>query len=73
MMGNDDSNTINGLKIRPAPGTCSSYYIIYIFICNLCSGKKKCYVGRTVRPFHERVTEQIYVYTKIENLKAIWY
>ena len=33
MMGRDDSYIIDELKIRPAPGTCSSYNVVYIFIC----------------------------------------
>ena len=73
MIGNDDSYTINGCKIRPAPGTCSSYNIIYIFICNLCSGQKKCYVGRTVRPLHERVTEHRSNFYKILNDPSLKY
>lgn len=66
MIGSDDSYSINGLKIRSAPGTCSSYNVVYIFMCNLCD-RKKCYVGRTVRPLHERVTEHRANFYKILN------
>ena len=31
-----DTIKINGVKIRPAPGTCSRYNVIYIFICKIC-------------------------------------
>ena len=55
MISEKDEHSINGLNIKPAVGTCSSYNIVYIFICNLC--KNKCYVGRTVRPLHVRVRE----------------
>ena len=66
MIGKDDCYTINGLKIRPAPGTCSSYNLIYIFICKLCR-QKNCYVGRTVRPLHERVAEHRANFYKLLN------
>ena len=45
---------INGVKVKPAAGTCSSYNIIYGFVCKQCS---KCYVGRTTRPLKKRVTD----------------
>ena len=65
MIGTDSPHNINGVKIRPAPGTCSSYNVIYIFICKIC---KKCYVGRTVQPLHERVTEhRNYYYDLLKN------
>ena len=69
MIGKEDSYTINGLKIRPAAGTCSSYNVVYIFICKLC--RQKCYVGRTVRPLHERVAEHRANYYKILNDPSI--
>ena len=56
MIGSEKSYRINGVKIKQAPGTCSSYNIIYLFICKLCPSPF-CYVGRTVRTLHERVTE----------------
>ena len=48
-----DSFTINDLKVSSAPGNCSSYNVVYIFICNLCS---KIYVGRTVQALRSRVS-----------------
>ena len=66
MIGRDDCYTINGLKIRSAPGTCSSYNLIYIFICKLCR-HKNCYVGRTVRLLHERVAEHRANFYKLLN------
>ena len=54
MIVNKDKVIINGKKVQSAPGTCHSYNVIYGIICNLCN---KCYVGRTTRPLHERITE----------------
>jgi len=56
MIGSEKSYRINGVNNKQAPGTCSSYNIIYLFICKLCPSPF-CYVGRTVRTLHERVTE----------------
>ena len=49
-----DELSINRAKVKPAAGTCSSYNVIYGFVCKQCS---MCYVGRTTRPLKERVTE----------------
>ena len=49
-------NLIVSMGIKQAPGNSSSYNLIYIFICRLCPALF-CYVGRTVRTLHERVTE----------------
>ena len=64
MIGSEKSYCINGVKIRQAPGTCSSYNIVYIFICKLCPSPF-CYVGRTIRTLHERVTEHRANYYKL--------
>ena len=39
-----DEHTVNGIKVKSAPGSCKSYNIIYLAECDLCF---KCYVGRT--------------------------
>ena len=57
MIGQEDSYLINGVQVKPASGTCSSYNIIYMFICKLCNTRIKCYVGRSTRPLHERTAE----------------
>ena len=54
MISQDSEHVINGVNIKQAPGTCSNYNIVYIFVCKLC---KKCYVGRTIRTLHHRVAE----------------
>ena len=48
-----DSNkvNINGETARPANGNCSTYNVIYCFVCTKCS---KGYVGRTVQRLSER-------------------
>jgi hypothetical protein len=48
---------INGVKIKPAPGSCSSYNIIYIVLCSLCVKK---YVGRTVQQLRFRMNGHRY-------------
>ncbi len=65
MVSSENSYTINGLIIKPAPGTCSSYNIVFFFISRLCVGQKKCYVGRTIRPLHVRVKEHRNAFYKI--------
>lgn len=47
-----ESHEINDHITKSAPGNCSSYNVVYIFICNICD---KNYVGRTVQKLRERV------------------
>lgn len=54
MVTDKDELLINGNKVKPAAGTCSSYNVIYGIVCKQCS---KCYVGRTTRTLKERVTD----------------
>ena len=54
MIINKEELLINGKKVKSTPGTCHSHNVTYGIICNLCN---KCYVGRTKRPLHERITE----------------
>ena len=54
MIATDDIYAINNIKIKPAPGTCSSYNLIYIFMCTACH---KNYIGRTTRFLRVRVNE----------------
>ena len=44
----------NNKTFRTATGSCSSYNIIYLVICKLCS---KHYVGRSTRPLKTRIGE----------------
>ena len=57
LIGKEKSYKINGIKIKPAPGTCSSYNIIYIFICKICVTPRKYFIGRTVKTLLEQVAE----------------
>ena len=43
---------INGIEVSSAPGSCSTYNVIYIFMCKLCIKK---YVGRTVQFLRSRI------------------
>jgi hypothetical protein len=54
MIAKDDTFIINGTEIKAASGDCSSYNIVYIFLCKFCVKK---YVGRTVQFLRTRVTQ----------------
>ena len=53
---------INGLEVRPAPGNCCSYNLVYIFMCKLCN---KNYIGRTTRFLRQRVNEHRAMFYKL--------
>ena len=44
--------TVNGKRVRSAPGSCKTYNIIYLVRCSICG---KPYVGRTVNNLHIRM------------------
>ena len=54
--------TINGNKVKTAPGNCHSYNIIYIFQCKLCY---EGYFGRTTRQLNERIREHRQAFFKV--------
>ena len=54
--------TINGNKVKTAPGNCHSYNIIYIFQCKLCY---EGYFGRTTRQLNERTREHRQAFFKV--------
>lgn len=65
MISERDSFKFNEKCVKAAEGTCSSYNIIYLFICNICS---KHYVGRSTRALKTRVGEhRRHFYRMIEN------
>ena len=52
MILDKDSITVNGRRVKSAPGTCKTYNIIYLVQCSIC---KKNYVGRSVNSLHKRM------------------
>ena len=46
--------SVNGVRISPSRGNCTTYNIVYLFICTLCD---KPYVGRTVNPLNIRTNQ----------------
>ena len=54
LISGEDSMTVNGTLVKAAPGICTTYNIIYMFICNCCS---QVYIGRSVRPLNTRTGE----------------
>ena len=54
--------TVNGQKVKPAPGSCVSYNIIYLVLCRICS---KPYVGRSTRLLRTRFGEHRRSFYKI--------
>ena len=55
MVGDLDEYNVNGNKVKPANGDCSTYNIIvYCFICVCCD---KAYVGRTVSQLNTRTSQ----------------
>ena len=55
MISDSENCTYNNTIVNFVGGTCSSYNIIYVFICKLICNK--CYVGRSTRPLKTRVGE----------------
>ena len=51
MICNRSEISVNGVRISPSRGNCTTYNIVYLFICTLCD---KPYVGRTVNPLNIR-------------------
>ena len=47
-----DSISVNGKRVKSAPGNCKTYNIVYLVQCSIC---KKNYVGRTVNSLHKRM------------------
>ena len=57
-----ESYTVNGKLVKCAPGSCSSYNVIYLVVCKLCN---KCYVGRSVRHLNIRIGEHRRAYYEL--------
>ena len=54
MITGKDIFTVNNKQVKTAPGNCSSYNIIYLFRCKICS---QPYVGRSTRQLNTRTGE----------------
>jgi len=44
--------TINGMLVKTAPGSCTTYNIVYLVICTLCH---QAYVGRSIQLLRKRI------------------
>ena len=53
---------VNNIKVRSAKGSCSSYNVIYMFLCNICN---KPYVGRTVSQLNIRTNQHRSAFYKV--------
>ena len=51
MLNLNSSTVVNDKKVRLAKGTCKTYNICYLAVCDICN---KPYTGRTVDPMHNR-------------------
>ena len=60
------SDQIMSDKVRPARGTCSSYNVVYLFICSICN---KPYTGRTVNKMNNRTSIDRGGFKKLLKLK----
>ena len=54
--------TVNNRKIRLASGTCKTFNIIYLAVCQICN---KPYTGRTVDPLHKRINGHRHLYKEV--------
>ena len=48
---------LRSCKQLSAPGSCSSYNIIYLVTCKLCLTRKNAYIGRSTRQLRQRMLE----------------
>lgn len=53
---------VNGKRVKSAPGSCTTYNIIYLVLCKICN---KPYVGRSVRMLRVRFGEHRRAFYKI--------
>ena len=55
---------VNGKIVKSAPGSCTTYNVIYLALCKICG---KPYTGRTTRIVRERMGEHRRAFLKIIN------
>ena len=65
MIADEEQYKINGKKVHPASGICSTYNLIYCFLCTLCL---KPYVGRTVQKLNTRCNGHRAAFYKVLRL-----
>ena len=58
---------VGNKKIKLSKGSCKSYNINYLALCQLCG---KPYTGRTIDPMHGRVSGHRYLYYEVLKKKA---
>ena len=59
--------SVNGVRISPSRGNCTTYNIVYLFICTLCD---KPYVGRTVNPLNIRTNQHRSAFYRVLSISA---
>ena len=62
MLDSTASAVVNDMVVRFAEGTCKSYNICYLGVCQICN---KPYTGRTVGPLNTRVSGHRHKYIEI--------
>ena len=62
MISDHTDLTVNGFKITSARGLCTTYNIIYLFLCTICT---KPYVGRTVSSLNIRANQHRSAFYKV--------
>ena len=62
MVSKKETFKVNNKIVKTATGNCSSYNIVYLFVCNVC---KKPYVGRSTRALNTRTGEHRRAYYDI--------
>ena len=62
MLNLNSATVVNDKKVRLAKGTCKTYNICYLAVCDICN---KPYTGRTVDHMHNRVSGHRHKYVEI--------
>ena len=62
MLNSAPTTVVNDKKVRLANGTCKTYNICYLAVCQICN---KPYTGRTVEPLHKRINGHRNMYRDI--------
>ena len=69
IIASEDKINVNGITARPSGGSCTSYNVIYWFVCILFT---KGYVGRTTQQVNSRTAEHRRdFYNMLNNIHAV--